>query len=242
MKSGPSTRRPVARSTRIGSASTPVSLSTSTMLRSLGSRRTLPQAASATMTGRRERPSSVSTYSWRRRENPDRTAAAIQRILCTQLGWAPDERTLQRNFHRLGLTTTITASASVFGRFEAEHPNDLWTGDALHGIRIQAHKTYLLAFLDDRSRLLPDTAGAMRKTPCYWRRRCARHWLPVAFPKPYTSTTDRPMWMRGFCGRARNLVCGWCIPRRAARRQRENRETVPHRAVPATPPPSRGFE
>jgi putative transposase len=90
-----------------------------------------------------------------RRENRDRTAAAIQRILRTQLGWAPDERTLQRNFHRLGLTTTTTASASVFSRFEAEHPNDLWTGDALHGIRIQAHKTYLFAFLDDRSRLLP---------------------------------------------------------------------------------------
>ncbi|CFG68515.1 transposase [Mycobacterium tuberculosis] len=36
-----------------------------------------------------------------RRENPQRTAAAIRRILRTQLGWAPDERTLQRNFHRL---------------------------------------------------------------------------------------------------------------------------------------------
>ena len=77
-----------------------------------------------------------------RRENPDRTAAAIRRILRTQLGWAPDERTLQRNFHRLGLTTAAAAgSASVFGRFEAEHPNDLWTGDALHGIRISARKT-----------------------------------------------------------------------------------------------------
>ena len=39
--------------------------------------------------------------------------------------------------------------------FEAEHPNALWTGDALHGIRIQALKTYLFALLDDRSRLLP---------------------------------------------------------------------------------------
>ena len=38
-----------------------------------------------------------------RRENPQRTAAAIRRILRTQLGWAPDERTLQRNFNRLGL-------------------------------------------------------------------------------------------------------------------------------------------
>ena len=73
-----------------------------------------------------------------RRENPQRTAAAIRRILRTQLGWAPDERTLQRNFHRLGLIGAAAAgSAPVFGRFEAEHPNDLWTGDALHGIRIQ---------------------------------------------------------------------------------------------------------
>jgi putative transposase len=40
-------------------------------------------------------------------------------------------------------------------RFEAEHPNALWTGDASHGIRISARKTYLFAFLDDHSRLLP---------------------------------------------------------------------------------------
>jgi putative transposase len=91
-----------------------------------------------------------------RRDNPERTAAAIARILRTQLGWAPDERTLQRNFHRLGLTTSAVAgSAPVFGRFEAEHPNDLWTGDALHGIRVSVRKTHLFAFLDDHSRLLP---------------------------------------------------------------------------------------
>ena len=92
-----------------------------------------------------------------RRENPDRTAAAIQRILRTQLGWAPDERTLQRNFHRLGLTGDTAGGSipAVFGRFEAEHPNALWTGDALHGIRISLRKTYLFAFLDDHSRLLP---------------------------------------------------------------------------------------
>jgi transposase InsO family protein len=91
-----------------------------------------------------------------RRENPDRTAAAIRRILRTQLGWAPDERTLQRNFHRLGLAgPTATQSPTVFGRFEAAAPNDLWTGDVLHGLRIQLRKTYLFAFLDDHSRLLP---------------------------------------------------------------------------------------
>jgi putative transposase len=74
-----------------------------------------------------------------RRENPERTAAAIARILRTQLGWAPDERTLQRNFHRLGLTGATTGSApAVFGRFEAEHPNALWTGDALCRVRHKA--------------------------------------------------------------------------------------------------------
>jgi putative transposase len=38
-----------------------------------------------------------------RRENPERTAAAIRRILRAQLGWSPDERTLQRHFTRVGL-------------------------------------------------------------------------------------------------------------------------------------------
>ena len=90
-----------------------------------------------------------------RRENPDRTAAAIRRILRAQLGWSPDERTLQRNFRRLGLTGPAAGgSAAVFGRFEAEHPNAMWTGDALHGIHIGGRKTYLFAFLDDHSRLL----------------------------------------------------------------------------------------
>ena len=53
--------------------------------------------------------------------------------------------------------------AAVFGRFEAEHPNDLWTGDALHGIRIGGRKTYLFAFLDDHSRLLPGYRWGYRR-------------------------------------------------------------------------------
>jgi putative transposase len=40
----------------------------------------------------------------------------------------------------------------VFGRFEAARCNELWTGDALHGPVICGRKTYLFAFLDDRSR------------------------------------------------------------------------------------------
>jgi putative transposase len=89
-----------------------------------------------------------------RRENPDRTAAGIRRILRAQLGWSPDERTLQRHFTRLGLNRSAGTVTSVFGRFEAERPNDLWTGDALHGIHIGGRKTYLFAFIDDHSRAI----------------------------------------------------------------------------------------
>ena len=88
-----------------------------------------------------------------KKENPARTAAQVQRILRAQSGWAPDERTIQRMFHRTGLTTLVTAEATpVFGRFEASRPNEIWTGDALHAIRVDGRKTYLFAFLDDHSR------------------------------------------------------------------------------------------
>jgi len=90
-----------------------------------------------------------------RRENPERTAAGIRRILRAQLGWSPDERTLQRHFNRIGLPRSSAEGVdSVFGRFEAERPNQLWTGDALHGPQVAGRKTYLFAFCDDHSRAL----------------------------------------------------------------------------------------
>jgi len=88
-----------------------------------------------------------------KKENPERTAAQVRRILRAQVGWAPDERTLQRMFHRTGLVALRAPKQSaVFGRFEADRPNELWTGDALHGPRIDGRKTYLFAFIDDHSR------------------------------------------------------------------------------------------
>ena len=42
----------------------------------------------------------------------------------------------------------------MFGRFEASRPNELWTGDALHGPQVAGRKTYLFAFCDDHSRAL----------------------------------------------------------------------------------------
>lgn len=87
-----------------------------------------------------------------KRENPERTAAQVRRILRAQMGWAPGERTLQRHFADNVALGANRPAAPVFGRFEATRPNELWTGDALHGPRIDGRKTYLFAFLDDHSR------------------------------------------------------------------------------------------
>jgi putative transposase len=90
-----------------------------------------------------------------KRENPQRTAAQVRRILRATSGWAPSDRTLQRHFERLELRGEAPASpggAQVFGRFEASAPNELWTGDALHGPVITGRKAYLFAFIDDHSR------------------------------------------------------------------------------------------
>jgi len=47
-------------------------------------------------------------------------------------------------------------------KFEAQFPNDLWQSDAMHGPMILAgeksRKTYLFAFIDDMSRIIPHAA------------------------------------------------------------------------------------
>lgn len=88
-----------------------------------------------------------------KREQPDRTAAQVARILRVHSGWSPSERTLLRHFDRLELRTRPDGQPpEVFGRFEAEAPNVRWVGDALHGPKVAGRKTYLFCFLDDHSR------------------------------------------------------------------------------------------
>jgi putative transposase len=87
-----------------------------------------------------------------KKENLGRTAAQVARILRAQSGWSPSERTLQRHFERLELHAPPPMPVEVFGRFEASRPNEIWTGDALHGPQVAGRKTYLFAFLDDHSR------------------------------------------------------------------------------------------
>jgi putative transposase len=87
-----------------------------------------------------------------KRENSLRTATQIRRIMQAAGMIAPSERTLQRWFDTLELNLEQPGRPEVFGRFEAERPNALWTGDALHGPKIDGRKTYLFCFIDDHSR------------------------------------------------------------------------------------------
>jgi len=90
-----------------------------------------------------------------KREVPRRTAAQVAQIIRTAEGDGPSERTIQRHLARLGLNTRPDGSPpEAFGRFEADAPGELWTGDALHGPTIAGRKTYLFAFIDDHSRAL----------------------------------------------------------------------------------------
>jgi putative transposase len=99
-----------------------------------------------------------------KRENPERTAAQVQRILRAQSGWAPSDRTLQRLFSRLELNAPpADPGQQAFGRFEAARPNELWTGDALHGPLIGGRKTFLFCFIDDHSRAVMGSRWAFHE-------------------------------------------------------------------------------
>ncbi|MCA1679704.1 MAG: DDE-type integrase/transposase/recombinase [Actinobacteria bacterium] len=98
-----------------------------------------------------------------RREQPARTAAQIHRIIVEAEGAAPSARTIQRHLKAAGLPWKGSAGARALGRFEAEHRNELWTGDALHGPLIDGRRSFLFCFLDDHSRLLVGYRWAARE-------------------------------------------------------------------------------
>ena len=124
-----------------------------------------------------------------KREKPGRTAAQVRRVLQVTAGWAPSDRTLQRLFERLELNRPAPGPEEeqrALGRFECARPNEMWTGDTLHGPVIGGKKSYLFAFIDDHSRAVmgarwshhddvvrmaagvpPGPAGPRRPPACY---------------------------------------------------------------------------
>jgi putative transposase len=67
--------------------------------------------------------------------------------------------TVYRFLRQLGLMGNKAAPSIDRRKFEAELPNDIWQSDAMHGPMVQVgdkrRKSYLFAFIDDMSRLVP---------------------------------------------------------------------------------------
>ena len=97
-----------------------------------------------------------------KRERPERTAAQVREIMLATAGegeHVPGLRTLQTHLARQGLNVRADgrSSGKVYGRFEAGVRNELWTGDGLHGPKLDggaARRAVLLAFINDHARLL----------------------------------------------------------------------------------------
>ena len=98
-----------------------------------------------------------------RREQPARTTAQIHRIILEAEGSSPSARTIQRHLASAGLQWKGGQIGRALGRFEAERPNELWTGDALHGPLIDGRRVFLFCFLDDHSRLFCGYRWAARE-------------------------------------------------------------------------------
>jgi transposase InsO family protein len=101
-----------------------------------------------------------------KKEVPARSVRKIIQIMEAHKMIQPGEikpSTLARQFHARGLDRkTLAKSNKVFRRFEAERPNQIWQSDILYGPYLPDPKhpeknkrTYLVAFIDDFSRLVP---------------------------------------------------------------------------------------
>jgi putative transposase len=98
-----------------------------------------------------------------RLELPSRSAAQIARILFHRHGIRVAERTISGQLRRRGLhREALAAQGKVFGRYEADRPNERWITDVLVGPFVPYPKTdgsvraKLFLIVDDHSRLLVD--------------------------------------------------------------------------------------
>lgn len=98
-----------------------------------------------------------------RKEMPHATIPALLRVARERKLILPGTKLAQSTLYRFlqarGLMDPPAAAPKDRRRFEAESPNDLWQSDVMHGPMVQvegkSRKTYLTAFIDDHSRLIP---------------------------------------------------------------------------------------
>lgn len=104
-----------------------------------------------------------------RTEHPELTVRTLVRHLQKEYPtyqWSHKESTIHRylnsqNLGKVHLETQILSPVSK--KFETECVNELWMTDAMHGPSIKpeterAHRTFLIAFIDDHSRIITGSA------------------------------------------------------------------------------------
>ena len=98
-----------------------------------------------------------------RLELPSRSAAQIASILFHRHGVKIAERTVREQLRRAGLhREALKAEPKVFGRYEAERPNERWITDVLVGPFVpfpkidRSVRARLFLIVDDHSRLIVD--------------------------------------------------------------------------------------
>ncbi len=98
-----------------------------------------------------------------RREMPDATVPVLIRIMNERDLSAPGKdlksTTVYRFLHAQNLMKPPEGQNQDRRKFEAELPNDIWQSDVMHGPMVtvgeRKRKSYLIAFIDDHSRLIP---------------------------------------------------------------------------------------
>jgi len=98
-----------------------------------------------------------------RREMPDATVihliAEMNKRGLVPAGIELNLSTVYRFLHQHDLMNLTSHKPVDRRKFEAELPNDLWQSDVLHGPKVDVdgkmRKTYLIAIIDDHSRLIP---------------------------------------------------------------------------------------
>ena len=98
-----------------------------------------------------------------RQEMPEATVPVLIRTMDKRRLLLPDKElkptTVYRFLHAQNLMKPPEDQKQDRRKFEAELPNDIWQSDVMHGpmvsVEERQRKSYLIAFIDDHSRLIP---------------------------------------------------------------------------------------
>jgi len=125
-----------------------------------------------------------------RAERPARSAAHIAEILRARSGITVSERTIRAHLARKGLDRAALSAgpARVFGRYEAERPNERWIGDVLVGPFVPhprvagSQRARLFLRWTTTRGCWCTAAGSPGRTPAPARRCCARRSCAAGCP------------------------------------------------------------